>query len=199
MTGFGTHPFEGGLVYSVNIKTILLPGAPMKNLTKTLIAAAALSAVASSAMAQASASDDASVGITVLRPVSVTADPAGLQFGSVVAGAGLVTVSNAGSRTVANTAYAVGDGSDASAAEFEIKAEGGQTLDIDVPTTVTLSGPGAATLTVNTTSNVASLTTTGTLGTEATYDLAVGGSVTIGSSVAPGAYSGTLTVEVSYQ
>jgi hypothetical protein len=169
----------------------------MNNLTKTLIAAVALSALATAANAQNSANDDAAVGITVLQPVSVT-NTSGLQFGRVIRGAGDVAVDIDGARTIASGFSPAAAGT-ISAANFTVKAEGGQALTYTVPATVTLSN-GASSLTVNTVSNAASLATaTGSLGAEATYTLKVGGTVNVASNTATGAYTGTMNVIVAYQ
>lgn len=166
------------------------------NLTKILLGAVAVSAIATSAFAQASDSDSAAVGITVLQPITVS-KKADLQFGRVIRGAGTVTVSAAGTRTVGAGLSAPPTTGTISRAQFEVKAEGGQALTWTIPSTVTLDGPASSTLTVNTLSTTP--TTAGTLGAEQVYTLNVGGEITLAADTTTGAYAGTMEVTVAYQ
>lgn len=169
----------------------------MKNLTKILLGAVAVSAIATSASAQGSVtSDSAAVGITVIQPITITKNT-DLQFGRVIKGAGKVTVAAAnGARSFDTGAGApIGAGGTVSKAQFVVKAEGGQALTWTVPDTVTLSGPGS--LTVTTLKTIPAVT--GSLGAEATYTLDVGGEITLAANTPSGSYTGNLAITVAYQ
>lgn len=169
----------------------------MKNLTKILLGAIAVSAIATSASAQGTVtSPSASVGITVIQPITIT-KTADLQFGRVIRGAGSISV--AADNTVTTDLQTPGTPGARTAASFTVKAEGGQALAWTIPTTVTLTGPGSGnTLTVNTIAGTP-VTTAQSLGTEQTYTRAVGGTVAIAANQASGEYTGTLAITVAYQ
>lgn len=66
-----------------------------------------------------------------------------------------------------------------------------------LPTSLQLSGPGGATMTLGSfTSNPGP---TGTLGAGGSQTLTVGGSLTVKANQAPGDYTGSFTVQVTYQ
>lgn len=79
-------------------------------------------------------------------------------------------------------------------AEFSITGQPNTTIKVTLPSSTTLTGPGAA-MTVN---NFAADTTTPTLDNAGNLSLKVGARLNIGTNQAPGTYKGTYTVTVSY-
>ncbi|WP_428156181.1 DUF4402 domain-containing protein [Brevundimonas sp.] len=170
---------------------------------KTLIAVAALvlTAVAAPAMAQSSATGSGS--ITVIRPLTIT-KTADLKFGTVVrpgTGSGTVVVSAAGARSVTGGVVGLASGDTPAAAAFSVAGEGGQSVSVTIPATFTMAN-GSDNLTVTTsnslTGSVASQTLSNALGSAGSLAFSVGGSVTIISTAATGAYTGTFTVSAAY-
>lgn len=151
-----------------------------------------------------SCTSPAAITLKAIRNVSVVKN-SDLAFGTLLrprSGSGsVVLVAASGARSSTGAAGFV-PGSSASAAEFTVTGEGGQAIVVDVPATVTLSN-GSSTLTVATSDNLpggtASQTLGGTLGTDATLVVKVGGAIDLASSTPTGNYSGTLTVTASYQ
>lgn len=155
------------------------------------------------AQAQSTANTSATAGITVIQPISIVANK-NMNFGTFVrpGSTTTVTLSNAGvisGLTAVNTS-----GNAPSQAQFTITGEGGQAINITVPATITLTS-SANTLTVNTTADsgttgsaVAS-TLSGTIGSAGTKVVNVGGTVSLTSTQASGAYTGSITVTAAYQ
>lgn len=162
-----------------------------------------LVAVAAASIATPALAADANGSITVLRPLTITKN-ADLGFGTVIrpdSGSGTVTVSNAGTRSVANGVVALSS-TTASAAQFTIDGEGAQSVSVTIPATFTLNnGSVSGSLTVTTSSNLvnpALVSLDGTLGSAGTKTFNVGGSIDIASTTTSGAYTGTLTVTAAY-
>lgn len=171
---------------------------------KTIAAATALlvAAVASPALAQ-SASTTGSGSITVIRPLTVTKN-ADLKFGAVVrptTGAGSVTVSAAGARSVAGGVVGLSSGDTPQAAQFTVDGEGGQSISVTIPATFSIAN-GSDTLTVTTSNNLtgsaASQTLSNALGAAGSLVFKVGGSVPVASNSPTGVYTGAFTVSAAY-
>lgn len=116
---------------------------------------------------------------------TITLDPA----------SGTVTSSNnAGLRV------ATGSGNPAGRAQYTVTGEGGQLINVTVPPTFTMSGPGGN-LTVNVTKDFSGSSVTigspaGSFGTKA---VGVGGNFTVGSgALLAGTYSGTFNIDFSW-
>lgn len=169
----------------------------------TALAAVAIAAVAAPAMAQSTASTTGQGSITVIRPLTLTKN-ADLKFGTVVrpaTGAGTVTVSAAGSRSVAGGVVGLNSGDTPQAAQFTVDGEGGQSVSVTIPATFSMAN-GTDTLTVTTSNNLsgsaASQTLSNALGSAGSLSFKVGGSVPVASTTATGVYTGTFTVSAAY-
>ena len=171
---------------------------------KSIAPAAALLtvAIAAPAMAQ-SASTTGSGSITVIRPLTITKN-ADLKFGTVVrpaTGAGTVTVSAAGARSVAGGVVGLSSGDTPQAAQFTVDGEGGQSISVTVPGTFSIAN-GSDTLTVTTSNNLigsaAAQTLSNALGAAGSLSFKVGGSVPVNSTSPTGVYTGTFTVSAAY-
>jgi hypothetical protein len=176
-------------------------------LRNILLAGLAISAIAGTAHAQASATSTTSASATIFRPITLTKD-SDLRFGTIVrpaSGADTITVSPAdGSRSLStNNAVALSSGSHLAPtrATYTVSGEGGQAFSISVPTSfnMTRSG-GSETLTISLSASAASGTLTGALGnaSSGTATFGVVGAMPITSSTASGAYSGSFVTTVSY-
>ena len=136
----------------------------------------------------------------LLRAITVT-KTSDLRFGTLMRGAGSITISPSGTRSATGLA-AFAPGSTAAAAEFDITGEGGQAIGVTVPATFTLTS-GANTLTVTTSNNLPGDTSAQTLGSsigsDATLTVGVGGSLPLTASTPSGTYTGSFTVTASYQ
>lgn len=145
----------------------------------------------------ASISDTDTFRATVYRSLSMSKS-SDLAFGRIVkpaSGSGAVTVNaTTGARTVAAAAGIGLSTPTPTRAVFTITGETGKVVAISIPTTVTMTGPSSATLTV-TTSDTAPATQTLSSGT---YTFGVGGTFTLASTTAGGAYSGTFNVTTNY-
>lgn len=171
---------------------------------KSIAAAAALLtvAIAAPAMAQ-SASTTGTGSITVIRPLTITKN-ADLKFGTVVrptTGAGTVTVSAAGARSVAGGVVGLNSGDTPQAAQFTVDGEGGQSISVTIPGTFSIAN-GTDTLTVTTSNNLtgsaAAQTLSNALGAAGSLSFRVGGSVPVNSTSPTGTYTGTFTVSAAY-
>ncbi len=173
----------------------------MKKLTALLAAGLVLGA---SGMAMAlgnTASDASAVGATIVLPITI-ANTASLEFGKVVpyGTVGTVTVANNGDRSSSDTKMIMATQTGTvSAASFDVDGEVDATYTITLPPgDVTLNGPSASTMTVNTfTSSVATTAGAGvlTLGAET---FTVGAVLNVGATQTAGAYTGTFNVAVAY-
>lgn len=179
----------------------------MRFVRNTLLAACAISAIASGAHAQASATSTTAASATIFRPITLTKN-SDLRFGTIVrpaSGSDTVIINSAdGSRELStNNAVALSSGAQLSPtrATYTVSGEGGQTFSISVPASfnMTRSG-GAETITVSLSASAASGTLTGALGnaSSGTATFGVGGAMPVTSSTASGAYSGSFVTTVSY-
>lgn len=170
-----------------------------KTLTRALLGAAAATAAGSSAFAQASASQTTTGSVTIFQPIAL-AKNTDLAFGVIVrpaTGAGTVTVSTAGARSISGNGALLNDVTP-TAATFTVTGEGGQAFSINVPASFTMTGPSSSTLNVGVTASAATANLSGTLGSNGSATFSVGGSITVASSTTNGAYSGTFTTTVTY-
>lgn len=172
-----------------------------------LLAGFAISAIAGTAHAQASATSTTSASATIFRPITLTKN-SDLRFGTIVrpaTGSDTVTINAAdGARELStNNAVALTSGAHQSPtrATYTVSGEGGQAFSISVPASfnMTRSG-GAETLTITLTASAASGTLSGTLGnaSSGSASFGVGGAMPLTSSTASGAYSGSFITTVSY-
>src|SRR6185436_18571007 len=109
--------------------------------------------------------------------------------------------SSDGVRTLSGSGSLLSGGSygEATRAAFIVTGEGGQTYSISVPATVTMTRTGGTeTMGVALTSTATTGTLSGALGAAGTQGLGVGGSITVASTTATGAYAGAFTVTVTY-
>lgn len=140
------------------------------------------------------------VAAKILRSIAVVKS-SDLRFGTLIRGAGSISLSPAGSRSAAGQA-SFAPGSSAAAARFDVTGEGGQAIDVTVPATFTLSN-GTTTLTVTTSNNLpgdtSSQTLGGAIGTDATLTVGVGGTIPLTATTPSGTYTGSFTVTASYQ
>ena len=177
-------------------KSLMTPG-----LRTVLIGAAAAAAGAAPALAQSSASQSTNGTATLFQPITLS-KATDLSFGVVVrptAGSGTVVVSTAGARTLTgNGALLTGAGDGVpTAATFNVGGEGGQAFSITAPASVAITS-GANALTVALAQSASSGTLSGALGTTGSAAFSIGGSITVSSATASGAYSGTFTTTVAY-
>jgi hypothetical protein len=132
-----------------------------------------------------------------------TRKSADLDFGKIVRpahGSGTITLSAKGARSASGNAGVLGIS--ASQARFAVTGEGGQAITVGIPATFALTN-GTHTLQVTTVHNLpggtAAQSLGGTIGTDSTLDVDVGGTLAVTSSTPPGVYTGTLTLTTSYQ
>jgi len=170
----------------------------MRNIRLRSIAALSVVAtlgVVQSAHAQASATAN---GSATLVPAISLVNTTGLQFGLIVGGpGGTVAVGTDGTRTASGPSLMTNAGYPVTAAAFTVSGLANQGYSITLPSTATLTGPGAATMTIG--SFVSNPSATGTIGGGGTQTLLVGATLTIGASQAVGDYTGSFSVTVNYQ
>ena len=121
-----------------------------------------------------------------------------LSFGSFVAGnGGSVTVSTNGNRN-ADGGVVLIRSSQGTAAQFTVSGDPNATYTIQLPGDdfVSLAGPGTDMFINNFISTPSGVK--GQLGAGGSQALSVGGALNVGSNQAPGSYSGTFSVTVSY-
>lgn len=164
------------------------------------IALAAFTMASSPALAQNAASATANSSVTIIRPI-VIAKTADLFFGRIVkpsTGSGTVTIANT-SNTVTTSGAVALPGQPTSRAAFTITGEGAQAIDITVGSLV-LTGPNGQTINVTLTPDIASgVALSGTLASEGTKVLNIGGNFALPSTQVTGLYSGSFDVNVAYQ
>jgi hypothetical protein len=164
-----------------------------------------LVAVSGGAWAQSSATGTANATATVVRPITVSSS-VDLAFGNVVPGgtAGTLTLTAASSTAATAAGGVTQPGTQVgtvTAAKFDVAGEGGLTYSITLPASAaTITGPAAATMTVDTfTSDLgASGTLSGALGAAGSQSFYVGGKLHVGANQAAGNYTGTFSVTVAY-
>ena len=139
------------------------------------------------------------VAPTSWAQVSVAIDNVqSLSFGRFAAGSGgSVTVSTNGNRN-AGGGVALIRSSQGTAAQFTVSGDPNATYTIQLPDNdfVSLTGPGIGMFINNFLSTPSGVG--GQLGADGSQPLSVGGTLNVGSGQAPGSYSGTFSVTVSY-
>jgi len=173
----------------------------MKKILAYATAMATLVGVPTGAFAQNSSTATANSSVDIIRPLVITKN-VDLVFGRIVrpsTGNGSVAIANTGDSVNATGAVALG-GTTTSRAKFTIDGEGGQSISVTVPTTFDLKN-GANTITVTLSPDLAAtgVVLSNALGSAGSKTLFVGGSFTLPSSQASGAYTGTFDVGVSYE
>ena len=121
-----------------------------------------------------------------------------LSFGSFVAGnGGSVTISTDGNRSAGGGVVLIRS-SQGTAAQFTVSGDPNATYTIQLPGNdfVSLTGPGIDMFINNFLSTPSGAE--GQLGAGGSQGLSVGGTLNVGSDQAPGSYSGTFSVTVSY-
>jgi uncharacterized protein DUF4402 len=165
------------------------------NMYAKIAIASLLVATSAPALAQSTATANASSTTTILSPISLT-KVLDMQFGKVVrpgdANPNTVTVSAAGARSISGTGNGVLVGTAGQQAQFTVAGEGAANISVTVPATFAM-GP----LTV-TTAGTYPTAIGGTAGSPGTATINVGGSFPMTSSTATGSYTGTLTVTAAY-
>lgn len=137
---------------------------------------------------------------TVRRSLRLTKN-SDLSFGRIVrpsSGTSTISVSPiTGLRSVTGTAVGLAEPA-ASWAYYTVDGEGGQTISVTVPPSVSMTGPGGS-ITVNLTSfKPAPVQLSGSGNSDGVYEFWVGGNFTLDSTAASGAYSGAFNVTVAY-
>ena len=168
------------------------------------VAAFALSSTPAFAASQVSATPQAVAKVKVLRALTLTRK-ADLDFGTVVlSGSGTwggetVTINSSGARTACGTTNITcsAPATGYSAATYNVTGSNNAVVAISVPATVSMSNGAGGTLSVNLAGapTTLTLTSSGAPGD----DFSFGGSVTLASTTADGAYSGSIAVTVDYQ
>jgi len=163
-----------------------------------------LVAASSGVWAQSSATGTANATATVVRPITISSS-VDLAFGNVVPGAAVGTLTlTAASSTVATAAGGVTQPGTqvgtVTAAKFDVAGEGSLTYSITLPAAAaTISDTASHNMTVDTwTSDIASGTLSGSLGSAGTQSFYVGGKLHVGANQAAGNYTGTFSVTVAY-
>ena len=159
------------------------------SLTATLLGFSVLAVpVAQAASATANSS------VTIITPATVT-KTADLVFGNVAptSTAGTVTMSAAGARSGTNVALSALAGGNA--ASLNIAGNANSTFAITLPSSTSLTGPGAS-MTVNTFTSTPS--GTGTLNGSGTATVTVGAKLAVGANQVAGAYTGMFSITVDY-
>ena len=131
---------------------------------------------------------------TVVAPLQITHTAgAAINFGSFTAGTGgSIAVSQAGAVTAGGDVGPL-SGTTATADAFTVIGSNLRAFTISTSTGNTVSN-GTATMAL-----VLSAPTTGTLSAAGSFTLRVGGTLTVAAAQAPGAYTGSYTVTVTYQ
>lgn len=119
-----------------------------------------------------------------------------LRFGDIIKSgtAGTVILTPAGDRSRAG-GVTLGLLSSSGPAMFTVTSDPNIDYSIILPSSISLTGPGGATLDV---SLVSSPSSSGHLDINGQQTLAVGGTLTVGANQADGAYTGTFSVTVAY-
>lgn len=155
---------------------------------------------AAPALAQTSASATGST--TIVRPLALT-QQGSLAFGRIVrpaSGSATVTIAQDSDTVTASGGATALAGGTTARARFSATGEGGQSVSVTVPTTLTMTGGNTDTLHVTLLPDVAGPTTLGgSLGEAGGRDIAVGGTFALPATQASGAYSGNFTVSVAYE
>lgn len=176
----------------------------MKMKLAKFCAASLLTIVATPVFAQSNTDNKTAAGsITIYQPLTLGKD-ADMVFGRVVrpsSGVGTVALAaSATAQTVAGAGAVALDTATTNAAKFTATGEGGAVINVAIPPTFNMNGPGAS-IAVTTSTDLATPATTslgGTAGTASSKVFYVGGSASIPTTQTGGAYSGSFTVTVTY-
>lgn len=165
----------------------------MRLITGTVTAMLCGSAAAT--FAQSTASTDATSSITIVRGITIARDT-NLAFGRCIQPTAAATVAIAvdGTRTTTGISCL---GGMTSAAAFTVTGDGGASLSIAVPASVTMTGPGTD-IVVNLVNNAPTVLG-GTADTLGSAVFQVGGTATLAAAQTQGAYSGIFQVTAAYQ
>jgi hypothetical protein len=163
----------------------------MSKFIKAALASSALVAFAISATAARADTATADARANILAQVSVDSDGSNLDFGTIVTGidASTIAVNAAGS---ANCGTGLVCSGTTTAAGFDVSGTTGETVDVSVDSSVTLTGP-------NGTMTAALSASDETIVLDGSDAFSVGGVLSVGANQADGAYVGSFNVAVVYQ
>lgn len=157
-------------------------------------------------LAQLSDSEATSSSVRIIQGISLTR-VSSLAFGTIVrpsSGSNTVTISTTSDTpalTGGGDAVLLGSGTK-TRASYTAAGEGGQSVSITVPATVTMNGSVSGSIVVTLTSEAASDTLTGALGTTGAFSgdgtLYVGGAFAVSNSTVSGDYSGSFSTTLAY-
>lgn len=125
----------------------------------------------------------------IVEAISFT-ENTGLNFGKVDNTAGIVTITTDG---VVSGKTQIAGGT-TSAASLAVSGEAEEAYTITVPTAATLNGPSSATLSITDVDHNSSLV----LDADGKETVNIGGTLNVGANQTAGAYTGTISVTVSY-
>jgi hypothetical protein len=166
----------------------------MKSILRYTAAGVALATFGFASSASA-ATAQADAEAQILAALSVTLTSGELNFGNVAesGSGGTVTVTTAGVRSCTPGLLCTGT---VTVPSFDISgAPNANVLVSFLANTITLTGPGAATMDVDLVSSLSA----GALDGTGDADFTVGGDLDVAAGQAPGLYTGQLDVEVLYQ
>lgn len=170
----------------------------MKKVTIILTGVILMSIASLSVKAQSqTATDQATASATIVTPITID-NNSPLAFGllSPTATAGTVVLTAAETTERTSTNVTLLGTLPFSSAQYIITGETGALYGINVPATITLSATGGYSMDITTSK---SKPTTGNQMTAGNNYLYVGGSLAVGASQHPGAYSATYDVTVTYE
>lgn len=177
------------------------------NMQSKFLAAALLVSAASAPAFAGPESDSASASASalIIQPITVTKDR-DIQFGTLVkprTGSAKVTVANDGTRTLGTGIASPSSSATPTSAKFTIRGEGAQAMTVAVPASFDLAnGDNKLAVTTSNDGSIAATGTTktlsGTLGSEGSFEVLVGGEFDLASTTATGTYTGSFTVTASY-
>ena len=156
----------------------------------------AATAMATSALAQATATTSATASITIFQPITIVKN-SDLQFGRVIRTSTTATTYTVsaldGSATVAGGNGIFNGSVVPTRAAFTVNGEGGQQFNITSDATVVNGG-----ITINLVTSAPSLNLSGSLGVAGSATFGVGGNVTLTSASSTGLKTGSFNVTVTY-
>lgn len=176
----------------------------MKIVVKSAFAAAALSMIAGSALAQTAANTDTVTSNStarIIQPITL-AQTGSLGFGTIIrprSGNDVVTVDKDGNRSKAGDAVLLGG--TVEALTYTVSGEGAQAFTATVPTTFNLTGTSGNTIAVTLLPGTLPTVLSGTADasqTAGTATFKVGGSIPVASNTPTGSYTGSFNVTVAY-
>lgn len=176
----------------------------MKKIIISLFAIGMIAGLSNNLNAQTNTANTTSDAFaTIVAPIAISHEGLDdLQFGTVISGAGTVTISTAGVRTFTNSALNPGDqGAAPTAAVFNVSGEDGYTYSIAFTNATEILTLTAGTDTMEVNSFLASSSDgeglTGTL-TGGTDQIKVGATLTVAGSLGSGVYTGSFELTVAY-